>query len=481
MNQYTDRALDTAHARGATYADVRIVRRTTEDIELKNGVIEALAQDESYGFGVRVLADGAWGFASSRDVSHGEIDRVAAQAVAIAKASASVSRQPVVLAPEAPVRDRYATPIERDPFTVPLDEKIEYLLRADAAARAVKGLAIFQGSLHAWREDKTFASSEGSFIEQTLTQTGLGMHATAVNDDDVQERSYPDSFGQWMSKGWEITNEYDLPAHAERVATEAVQLLSAPQCPSGPTTIILDGPQMAIQIHESCGHPIELDRVLGMEAAYAGTSFLTTDKLRSSYRYGSECVNMTADATLPGGLGSFGYDDEGVPAQRTDIVKDGIFHGYLTDRQTAALIGLERSGGCSRAENWNRLAMIRMTNVSLLPGTWLLDDLIADTGDGLYILTNRSWSIDDKRLNFQFGCELAYEIKNGKLGRMFKNPTYQGMTPQFWGGCDAVCNNDHWTIWGTPNCGKGQPGQVGHTGHGAAPARFRNIQVGVIG
>jgi len=330
MNEYTDRALNTAHTRGATYADIRIVRRTTEDIELKNGVIEALAQDDSYGFGVRVLADGAWGFASSRDVSLSEIDRVAAQAVEIAKASASVSRRPVVLAPEAPVRDRYATPVERDPFTVPLDEKIDYLLRADAAARAVKGLALFQGSLHAWRENKTFASTEGSFIEQTLTQTGLGMHATAVNDDDVQERSYPDSFGQWMSKGWEITSEYDLPTHAERMATEAVQLLSAPQCPSGLHTIILDGPQMAIQIHESCGHPIELDRVLGMEAAYAGTSFLTTDKLRSNYRYGSEYVNMTADATLPGGLGSFGYDDEGVPAQRTDIVKDGLFCGYLT-------------------------------------------------------------------------------------------------------------------------------------------------------
>lgn len=388
MNDYTDRALNTAHARGATYADVRIVRRTTEDIELKNGVIEALAQDNSYGFGVRVVADGAWGFASSRDVSFAEIDRVTAQAVAIAKASASVSRQPVVLAPEAPVRDRYDTPFERDPFTVPLDEKIDYLLRADAAARAVKGLTIFHGSLHAWREEKVFASSEGSFIEQTLTQTGVGMHATAVSDDDVQERSFPDSFGQWMSKGYEITDQYDLPSNAERMATEAVQLLSAEQCPSGPTTIILDGPQMAIQIHESCGHPIELDRVLGMEAAYAGTSFLTTDKLRSNYRYGSEYVNMTADATLPGGLGSFGYDDEGVPAQRRDIVKDGMFCGYLTDRQTAATIGLERSGGCSRAENWNRLAMIRMTNVNLLPGTWTLPNLTADTEDGLYILTS---------------------------------------------------------------------------------------------
>jgi TldD protein len=481
MNDYTERALNTAQTRGASYADIRIVRRTTEDIALKNGVIEALAQDESYGFGIRVIADGAWGFASSRNVAPDELDRVAAQAVKIAQASASVSKGAVALAPEQAVRDRYGTPVQRDPFAVPLDEKIDYLLRADASARAVSGLSIFQGNLHAWREEKVFASTEGSFIEQTLTQTGLDMRATAVSEDDVQERSFPNSFGHWMSKGWEIAEEYDLPGNAERIAEEAVMLLSAPQCPSGEMTIILDGQQTALQIHESCGHPIELDRVLGMEAAFAGTSFLTVDKLHSTYRYGSPFVNMTADATLPGGLGSFGYDDEGVPAQRIDVVKDGIFCGYLSDRQTAALLGLPRSGGCSRAEGWNRLAMIRMTNVNLLPGTWTLDDLIADTEDGLYMVTNRSWSIDDKRLNFQFGCELAYEIKNGKLGRIFKNPTYQGMTPQFWGACDAVCNAEHWTIWGTPNCGKGQPMQVGHTGHGAAPARFRKINVGVLG
>ncbi|HEX6288584.1 MAG TPA: TldD/PmbA family protein [Herpetosiphonaceae bacterium] len=480
MRDLTDRALNTAQHQGASHADIRVVRRRSEDLSVKNGIVEGLVQDESYGFGVRVIANGAWGFAASSTVTAEEIDRVAAQAVTIAKASARVGKRPVVLAPTQAIQDRYATPIERDPFSVSFDEKIDYLMRANDEARAVPGIAIIQGNLSAWREEKVFASTEGSYIEQTITQSGLGFETTAVDDDEVQVRSYPNSFGHWMAQGWELTREYDLPANARRVAEEAVALLKAPQCPSGVMTLILDGPQTALQIHESCGHPIELDRVLGMEAAFAGTSFLTLDKLNSGYRYGSDVVNMTADATLPGGLGTFGYDDEGVPAQRIDVVTNGIFGGYLTDRQTAALIGMPRSGGCSRAEGWNRLTMIRMTNVNLLPGTWTLDDLIADTDDGLYLLTNRSWSIDDKRLNFQFGCELAYEIKNGKLGRMFKNPTYQGMTPQFWGACDAVCNADHWVVWGTPNCGKGQPMQIGHTGHGAAPARFRNIKVGVM-
>jgi TldD protein len=480
MRDYTDRALNTAQSQGASYADVRIVRRQTEDMFVKNGIVEGLLQDESYGFGIRVIADGAWGFAASSTITYDEIDRVAARAVAIARASARVGKGAVRLAPVQAIVDRYETPVERDPFSVSLDEKIDYLIRANNEAQTVPGIAIVQGGLNAWREEKSFASTEGSYIEQVLTQSGLVLEATAVGGGEVQVRSFPNSFSHWMSKGWEIASEYDLPKNARRIAEEAVALLTAPQCPSGTTTLILDGPQTALQIHESCGHPIELDRVLGMEAAFAGTSFLTTDKLNSGYRYGSDVVNMTADATLPGGLGSFGYDDEGVPAQRIDVVKNGIFRGYLTDRQTAALLGLPHSGGCSRAEGWNRLAMIRMTNVNLLPGTWTLDDLIADTDDGLYMLTNKSWSIDDKRLNFQFGCELAYEIKNGKLGRMFKNPSYQGMTPQFWGSCDAVCNADHWVLWGTPNCGKGQPMQVGHTGHGAAPARFRNIKVGVV-
>ena len=279
--------------------------------------------------------------------------------------------------------------------------------------------------------------------------------------------------------GWEYITAMDLPGNAERVATEAVALLTADPCPSNIVTdIIIGSAQLALQIHESCGHAIELDRVLGAEAAYAGTSFLTTDKL-NNFRYASDVVNITADSLRVPGLGSFGWDDEGVPSQSTPIVTNGDFVGYLMSRETASGLGLT-SNGCVRAASWNRIPMIRMTNVSIEPGTWKLDDLIADTDDGIFLEMNRSWSIDDRRYNFQFGTEVGYEIKKGKLGRLLRNTTYTGITPEFWNSCDAVCDAAHWTMWGTPNCGKGQPGQIGHTGHGAAPARFRNVRVGVL-
>ena len=271
----------------------------------------------------------------------------------------------------------------------------------------------------------------------------------------------------------------DLPGNAERTASEAAALLTAEHCPlDTTTTIIIGGSQLALQVHESCGHAIELDRVMGSEAAFAGTSFLTTEKL-NSFRYGSEHVNIAADSLCLPGLGTYGWDDEGVPSQSTPIVKDGRFVGYLMSRETASTLGLE-SNGCMRASSWNRIPLIRMTNVSLEPGGWALEDLIADTSDGIYMETNRSWSIDDRRYNFQFGTEIGYEIKKGKLGRLLRNCTYTGITPEFWNSCDAVCNRDHWEMWGTPQCGKGQPGEIAHTGHGAAPARFRGVRVGVM-
>jgi TldD protein len=344
-------------------------------------------------------------------------------------------------------------------------------------------------SLAFWQEDKTFANTDGAFLEQTIVESGGGVEAMAVDRErgEVQKRSYPNSFGRdQRQEGWEAILAMDLPANASRVGEEAVALLTADQCPSGVTTLILGATQLALQVHESCGHPIELDRVFGTEASYAGTSFLTPEKY-NTLRYGSDVVNLTADATIPGGLGTFGWDDEGVPAQRVPIVRDGIFCGYLTSRETAQqlreIVGdgaPEASGGAMRADGWNRIPLIRMTNVSLEPGEWEFDDMIADTDEGIYMELNKSWSIDDKRLNFQFGTEIAYEIKNGKMGRMLKNATYTGITPKFWGSCDAICNQDHWRVWGTPNCGKGQPGQVAHTGHGTAPARFRNVQVGVM-
>ncbi len=486
MRDLTDRALDLAKVQGATYADVRVVRRETQTIGVKNGVVQWLELDGTQGFGVRVIADGAWGFASSHRLEPAEVDRVTALAVQIAKASALAKRADVALGPAEVHVDTYRTPVKIDPFTVPLNDKVSLLLAADKEARAVPGVAVAISSMTAIRENKTFASTEGSFIEQEIVESGLGLEVVAVADGEMQKRSYPNSFGRHQgTAGYEFIQQWDLVGNARRMSEEVVALLRAPQCPSGVTTIILDGPQLALQVHESCGHPIELDRVFGTEAAYAGTSFLTPEKF-GNFRYSSDVVNITADAVTPAGLGTFGYDDEGVPAQRTDIIKDGMFVGYLTSRETAQQLrqingrAPERSNGSMRADGWNRIPIIRMTNVSLQPGTWTLDDLIADTDDGIYMITNNSWSIDDKRLNFQFGVELAYEIKKGKLGQILKNATYTGITPQFWAGCDAICDADHWVVWGTPNCGKGQPGQVAHTGHGAAPARFRNVQVGMM-
>ncbi|MHB8684827.1 MAG: TldD/PmbA family protein [Dehalococcoidia bacterium] len=479
MRDLAMRALDTARQRGADYADVRIVRFRSESVAVRNKNVEALTADESLGFGVRVIAGGYWGFAASHRTTLDAADAVAAEAVRVAKASAMVRGPRADIGPPQALSGTYRTPVREDPFAVPLDDKIALLLRVNDEMQSVPNIVSAEGNVYCQREDKVFANSEGAYIEQELYETGCGIEATAVDEGEVQNRSYPNSVGRHQgTEGWEFVERYDLAGNAQRVAEEACALLTAKALDPGVTTVILDGSQVALQIHESCGHPIELDRVLGTEAAFAGMSFLTTDKL-GTFMYGSPAVNMTADATIPGGLGTFGFDDEGVPAQSTPIVRDGLFMGYLTSRETAASLG-QRSNGAMRASGWNRIPLIRMTNVSLEPGAWTLEDMIADTDDGIYMETNRSWSIDDKRLNFQFGTEVAREIKHGKLGALIKNATYTGITPRFWGSCDAIANRDHWLVWGTPNCGKGQPEQVAHTGHGASPARFRNVQVGLM-
>jgi TldD protein len=479
VKELCNRALNLAQVKGASYADIRIVGRENQSIMVKNGNVEVLSWNQNQGFGVRALVSGAWGFAASSLVTAAEVDRVTALAVGIARASGLVRREDVRLDAPLPVVGRYCTPVELDPFSVPVERKIALLLQADAAMRRVAGVRVAKSNAEALRETKTFASTEGSYIEQELVETGGGIDCLAVGDGEVQKRSYPNSFGRHQGTvGWELMAGLDLPANGERIATEAVALLTAPQCPSGVSTVILGATQLALQVHESCGHPIELDRVLGSEAAYAGTSFLTPDRL-GSFRYGSEAVNIVADATVPGGLGTFGYDDEGVPAQRVPIIENGIFTNYLTSRDTAVVLG-QRSNGAARADGWARIPIVRMTNINLQPGAWDLDELLADTGEGIYMEMNRSWSIDDKRLNFQFGTEIAYQIKGGRLGQMYKNATYTGITPQFWGSCDAVCGPQHWNVWGTANCGKGQPSQTAHVGHGTAPARFRSVQVGIL-
>ena len=488
MKALANLALDTARSQGATYADVRLIEHREETVRVKNGVVETLSDTTDRGFGVRVVAEGAWGFASSAVLNRDEVERIAALAVEIAHASAVTRDAPIDLGPPVTSTGSYQTPVEIDPFTIAADEKIALLLEADRRMRRADGVKVTRGSVVSTREEKVFANTEGAFTTQTIIETGAGIVALAVDDGEVQQRSYPNSFGRdQRTLGWEYIEDIDLPGNGERVGSEAVALLSADPCPSAVTTLILGPTQLALQIHESCGHPTELDRVFGSEAAYAGTSFLKPDKV-DTFRYGSPVVNLTADATLPGGLGTFGWDDEGVAAQRVELVKEGRFVGYLTSRETAVQLAKlkgepveqARSGGAMRASGWNRIPLIRMTNVSIEPGTWDLDDLIADTEEGIYMETNRSWSIDDKRLNFQFGTEIGYEISDGRLGRMLKNCTYTGMTPQFWRSCDAICNEAYWQVWGTPNCGKGQPSQIAHTGHGAAPARFRDIQVGVM-
>jgi len=448
-------------------------------MQVKNGVVESVNFSDSMGFGVRVLVNGAWGFSSSLYLTAEEIDRVTKQAMDIGRASGLVIGEKVDLGPPVASRGNYVTPVKIDPFTISLEARLGMLLAADSEMARVEGVHVRQSNLVIIREKKWFANTESAYTEQTIIETGGGIVATAVGDGEVQSRSYPNSFGrQQVTGGWEVVLNWDLPGNSERIGSEAVALLTADPCPADiTTTVILGGDQVALQVHESCGHPIELDRVFGSEAAYAGTSFLTPEKL-GSFRYGSEVVNMTADSVRPLGLGTFGWDDEGVPAQSTTIVREGDFVGYLMSRETASKLG-KVSNGCMRASSWNRIPLIRMTNVSLEPGEWDLEDLIADTEQGIYMMTNRSWSIDDRRYNFQFGTEIGYEIKKGKLGRMLRNCTYTGITPEFWNSCDAICNQNHWTMWGTPNCGKGQPSQIAHTGHGAAPARFRNVRVGV--
>lgn len=477
-------ALDTARQRGAEYADIRLVSNREQRIVVRNGVVETMTADESVGLGIRALFHGAWGFASTRELTNAAADAAASQAVQIARASARVndSAGSVEELLGAPVvsKGSYATPIGVDPFSVPIEDKLSLLFAADAEMGKVPQVTARMGNVVFIREDRTFANTEGTLVDQTIHEAGGGIQVTAVGNGETQRRSYPQSHGRQQGcAGWEYVAEMDLPGNARRIAEEAAELLTAEPCPVGISTdLIIDSSQLALQIHESCGHAVELDRALGDEAAFAGTSFLTPDLL-SNFQYGSAQVNITADSTSPTGLGTFGWDDEGLPAQSTDIIRRGQFVGYLMSRESAARLGLH-SNGCMRASSWNRIPLIRMTNVSLEPGVWTLDDLIADTDDGIYLETNRSWSIDDRRYNFQFGTEIGREIKNGRLGRLLRNCTYTGITPEFWRSCDAICGPESWNLWGTPRCGKGQPGQIAHTSHGASPSRFRNVRVGVL-
>ena len=478
MRELCGTAVDAALAAGAEYADARAILRRTQDIATKNGEVESIADGESEGIGVRVLVRGAWGFACDRRLSNSGAKEAAARAAEFAQASASRTQRPVALAPARAEQGEYRTPFQRDPIDVPLEEKIELLLRADASLRHAD-VTITQAAARASREQRAFRSSEGADVFQEFVECGAGLEVLATTDGAVQVRSYPSAHGGSSAQaGWEYVEGLALDEHGPRVAEEAAALLRADPCPQKVTTVVIDSEQMQLQVHESVGHPTELDRIYGTEAAYAGTSFLKPEDL-GSLRYGSELMNITADSTTPLGLGTFGYDDEGVPARREPIVSAGILEGFLDSRETASLLGGEGGGGSMRADGWSRMPLVRMTNLHLEPGEGTLDDLLADVDDGILLGTNKSWSIDDKRLNFQFGTQVAWEITKGKRGRLLRDATYMGVTPEFWGSLDALAGKEEWTMGGLTNCGKGQPGQSAHVSHGAPPARFRQVRVGI--
>jgi TldD protein len=470
--------MDSAGSR-ADYADARFISTRHERLATRNGALHELDSAESEGIGVRVRMRGAWGFAAARGGSRENAETALERALAVARAQPAAEGA-AALAPEPPAQGSYTSPFERDPFGVSLEDKLAALLAADAAVRTQPRVALAVARFQARRSHRLFASTEGALCEQTLTECGGGVAAVAVDGGESQIRSYPASHGGSVAQaGYEHFAGLGLDAEAPRVASEAVALLSAPACPHGRITLILAGEQLGLQVHESVGHAVELDRVLGREASYAGTSFVPAHGI-GSLRYGSEQVNVTADATNRGGLGSFRWDDEGVEGRPVAIVRAGTLAGFLSSRETASEIGLERSGGCMRAEGFDRQPIVRMTNVNLEPGeAGSLDDLIADTGEGLLIETNRSWSIDNRRLQFQFEGEAAWEIAGGERGRLLRNPSYAGITPEFWGSCDAICSPSEWRLISLLDCGKGEPGQVMRVSHGSAPARFRGVEVGV--
>lgn len=483
FKEIIDEVLDVLSSNKVAYGDVRIVESKTESIAVSGKKPEEIRRAESMGLGIRALFNGGWGFASCKNMDIASARATALKAVSIARSSARVKSPLERFIPAEKIQDEYVSPSKINPLTVSLEDKLSLLFEATGIMLKTKGVKIAQGFLESFQTKKYFASTQGSRIKQEIIECGGGLTAYAIKDGLVQQRSYPNSFhGNFASAGWEYVEDLDIAGNASQTAEEAVAILKAKECPCmDNATIILAPDQLALQIHESIGHPIELDRIFGQEASFAGTSFLNPEML-GKFSYGSPFVTVVADATTPNGLGTFGYDDEGTPAMRFPIIQEGILQNFLSSCWTAPMLeGSPRSNGAARADGWAHIPLIRMTNINLEPGVWDYEELIADTKHGFLLETNKSWSIDDKRINFQFGTEVAREIKNGKVSNLYKNPVYTGITPQFWRSCDAVCNADYWELIGVLDCGKGEPMQTMHVGHGASPARFRNVKIGSSG
>jgi TldD protein len=463
--------------RAARYADIRFTETHQQHVKVRNGEVDHLSSTVDRAIGVRVLVGNGSGFAASSDTSEASLRATARRALEVAAASNIASTQTITLSDVQARSALWSSKYDIDPWSIPIERKIEHLMNATEPMRGDPRIHQVSGEISCYRQNKVFASTDGSHIEQTTTEMGGGIEAVAIDGGEFQRRTYPNPFGgDFQAEGWEFIERLDLASKGLQIRDEALALLSAPKAPAGRFDLIIGSSQLALQVHESCGHPAELDRAMGLEISLAGGSFLQPEML-GNFRYGSDLVTIVADATIPGALGTFAFDDDGVPAQRFPLIDRGMFVDYLSGRDTAPLIG-RCSNGTVRAESAARIPIIRMTNINLEAGSTPLADVIAGTKHGIFVDTNKSWSIDDLRLNFQFGCEIAYEIENGRLGRLLRNPLYTGITPEFWRSCDAVADRASWQVWGLPNCGKGDPMQTMRVAHGAPAARFRNVEMG---
>ena len=477
-------ATDIMSKSGCEYGDIRLCSYRTQNLTARDRSLANLSDNVSSGFGVRVLKDGAWGFAASYSLTAAEVKRIVALAIETAKGSGLSNQEPVRLVPVPAYQDKYTTPIKINPFEVSIEEKAELLLHINEKLLAFgeRGIKKAYSFLRLGKEDKTFASTEGSLIEQIIYRSYPGFGCTALGNGDAQSRSYE---RPPLNLGYEHIDKSDLLANVNRVAEEAIEKVRAPDGPSNiHSSIILQPTNLWLTIHESVGHPTELDRVYGYEANFAGTSFATTEKL-GKLQYGAPWINLVADRTQPGGRGTTGYDDEGVKAQRWYVVKEGILVDYLTDRETAYRLGRRSSNGSAYADSWSSPPMVRIPNLGLEPGvpggshTATLEEMIADTEEGILIDGMGSFSIDQQRRNFQFGGDAFWQVKKGKVVGMLKNVTYHSNTVDFWNSVDAIGPETERQQCGTNMCGKGEPMQLAQMTHGCVPVRVRDIKIGL--